>query len=133
LNDKSDVKWEAISVNTAIEELEQYPNNTNIVILDACRNNPFRSWARGEANRGFKAITPASGTIISFATSEGATAADGEGANGLFTQELVKQMSLKMPIEEVFKKTRVQVERLSNGAQSPQEWTKLKGEFYFKR
>lgn len=132
LEDKSDCKFEAVSVNFIVEEFENYPNNTNIVILDACRNDPFRSWARG-GERGFKAISPSSGTIIAFATSEGATASDGKGQNGLFTQELVKQMKNPQSIENVFKKTRIEVERQSNNAQSPQEWTKLKGDFWFKR
>ncbi len=133
LNEKSDCKFEAVSVNFIVEEFDKYPNNTNIVILDACRNNPFRSWDRG-GDRGFKAIYPSSGTIISFATSEGATASDGVyGKNGLFTKELVKQMKIPQPIESVFKKTRVEVEKQSNNAQSPQEWTKLKGDFWFTR
>jgi len=132
LNKKEDCKWEAISVDFVVEEFEKYPDNTNIVILDACRNDPFRSWSRG-GERGFKAIAPTSGTIIAFATSEGSTAADGSGSNGLFTQELVKQLQVPQPIESVFKKTRVEVERLSGGNQSPQEWSKLKGDFYFKR
>lgn len=132
LNKKEDCKWEAISVNFVVEEFEKYPNNTNIVILDACRNDPFKSWSRG-GERGFKAIVPTSGTIIAFATSEGATASDGDGVNGLFTQELVKQLQIQQPIESVFKKTRVEVERLSKGTQSPQEWSKLKGDFWFKK
>jgi len=132
LNEKIDCKFEAVSVNYVVEEFEKYPNNVNVVILDACRNDPFRSWARG-GERGFKAISPTSGTIISFATSEGSTASDGSGTNGLFTQELVKQMSVPQPIESVFKKTRVQVQKLSNGGQSPQEWSQLTGDFYFKK
>jgi hypothetical protein len=132
LQEKTDCKYEAVSVNFIVEEFELYPNNTNIVILDACRNDPFRSWSRG-GERGFKAISPSSGTIIAFATSEGATASDGAGQNGLFTQELVKQMKIPQSIENVFKKTRVEVEKLSKNAQSPQEWTKLKGDFWFKK
>jgi hypothetical protein len=132
LNDKSDCKFEAIPVNFVVEEFENYPNNVNIVILDACRSNPFRSWARG-GERGFKIINPTSGTIISFATAEGSTASDGTGENGLFTEELVKQMTIPQPIESVFKKTRVQVQKLSNGGQSPQEWSQLTGDFYFKK
>ncbi|MGD0755930.1 MAG: caspase family protein [Bacteroidales bacterium] len=132
LNDKNDCKFEAIPVNFVVEEFEKYPNNVNIVILDACRSNPFRSWARG-GEGGFRAINPTSGTIISFATSEGSTASDGSGKNGLFTEELVKQMTIPQPIESVFKKTRVQVQKLSNGAQSPQEWSQLTGDFYFKK
>jgi len=132
LNEKGDIKFQAVSVNYVVDELEQYPDNTNIVILDACRSNPFRSWQRGSGS-GFKAIAPASGTIISFATSEGLTAADGEGENGLFTEVLAKQLIIPQPIENVFKKTRIEVEKLSKNAQSPQEWTKLKGDFWFKK
>lgn len=126
------VSFEAISVNDVVGKFEEYPQNTNIVILDACRNNPFRSWARSEA-RGFKAMNPGSGTIIAFATSEGSTAADGEGSNGLFTHNLVKHIKKPVPIETVFKNTRVDVQKASGGNQSPQEWTKLTGDFYFAR
>jgi len=130
LENKDMVAFEAISVNDISSKFEEYDKNINILILDACRNNPFRSWARG-GERGFKAMNPASGTIIAFATSEGSTAADGKGANGLYTEQLVKQLKQPVPIEKVFKLTRVEVERLSNGQQSPQEWSKLKGDFYF--
>lgn len=132
---KSDCKFEAVSINFVVEEFEKYPDNTNIVILDACRSNPFRSWARGLTmdEQGFSAINPSSGTIIGFATHEGATASDGNGTNGLYTEELVKQMTIPQPIESVFKKTRVEVEKKSNYTQSPQEWTMLKGDFWFKK
>jgi len=132
VEDKSDCKFEAVPVNFVVGEFENYPNNVNIVILDACRSNPFRSWSRG-GERGFKIINPTSGTIISFATAEGSTASDGTGNNGLFTEELVKQMTISQPIESVFKKTRVQVQKRSNGGQSPQEWSQLTGDFYFKK
>jgi uncharacterized protein (TIGR02145 family) len=124
------VSFEAISVNDVVSKFEEYPKNTNIVILDACRNNPFRSWARG-GNRGFVAMSPGSGTFIAFATSEGSTASDGTGANGLFTEKLVKNIKKPGPIETVFKNTRVDVQNASSGSQSPQEWTKLTGDFYF--
>ncbi|MEE9424712.1 MAG: caspase family protein [Methylococcales bacterium] len=132
LDTKRDVKYEAVEVEFIGEELEGYPNNTNIIILDACRNNPFRSWGRGSEPNGFTAMTPPSGTIIAFATSEDAIAFDGEGENGVFTEELVKYMLEPQAIEGVFKKTRVSVEKRTKGKQSPQEWSKLKGEFYFK-
>ncbi len=132
LNEKTDCKFEAISVNFVVEEFEKYPDNVNLVILDACRSNPFRGWSRG-GDQGFKAINPTRGTIISYATSEGSTASDGVGENGLFTKELVKQMNIPQSIESVFKKTRVQVIKISNGGQSPQEWTQLTGDFYFKK
>jgi len=132
LENKIAVRHEAVSVNDVVAEFEYYQNNTNIVILDACRDNPFRSWSRAGA-RGFKAIKPSSGTIIAFATSEGATAADGKGSNGLYTTHLVKQLKTPQRIVDVFNNTRVAVEGASAGKQSPQEWTKLKGAFYFKK
>lgn len=130
LSKESDLKFKAVSVNFIVEEFQQYPQNTNIVILDACRDNPLASWARGGA-RGFKAISPGNGTIIAFATTEGNTASDGEGNNGLFTSRLVQQMKLPQPVESVFKNTRVEVIKASAGKQSPQEWSMLTGNFQF--
>jgi uncharacterized protein (TIGR02145 family) len=130
LNTSDMISFEAISVNDVVAKFELYPRNTNIVILDACRNNPFRSWARGN-EYGFKAMNPGSGTLIAFATSEGATASDGTGDNGLFTENLVKHLKKPIPIETIFKNTRIDVQNASNGNQSPQEWTKLTGDFYF--
>jgi len=132
LKEPSDCKYEAIPVDFVTEEFGKYPENTNIVILDACRNNPYRSWVRG-GETGFKAISPTSGTIISFATAAGSTAIDGTSSNGLFTEELAKQMVQSQPIESVFKKTRVEVRKRSNEMQVPMEWTNLNGEFYFKK
>jgi hypothetical protein len=132
IEEKTACKWEAISVSDIVGEFEKYPDNINIVILDACRNNPYRSWVRGN-EAGFRFISDVSGTIIAYATAEGATAADGTGANGLYTEELVKQMLIIQPVESVFKKTRVQVEQKSKGMQSPRESSGLRGEFYFKR
>jgi len=132
LEKPSDCRFEAIGVDFIVEEFERYPDNTNIVILDACRNNPYASWARG-GEAGYRAMTFSSGTIIAFATSEGATAADGKGANGLFTEELVKQMAVPQSVFTVFMKTRTQVKKLSNGQQVPMEWNKLNGDFYFKK
>ncbi|MDI9357247.1 MAG: SUMF1/EgtB/PvdO family nonheme iron enzyme [Chitinophagaceae bacterium] len=131
LDKKGDCKYEAIPINFIVEEFEQYPDNVNIVILDACRNDPFRSWGRSSANRGFKAVLPLAGTIIAFATSEGSTASDGTGENGTFTEALVKQMKKYQPIETVFKSTRIEVMNKTNKQQVPQDWSQLTGEFYF--
>jgi uncharacterized protein (TIGR02145 family) len=76
-------------------------------------------------------MNPGSGTLIAFATSEGSTASDGTGVNGLFTEKLVKNIKKPAPIETIFKYTRMDVQNASGGNQSPQEWTKLTGDFYF--
>lgn len=132
MKEQSDCKWEAIRVNFVVEEFEKVPENVNIVILDACRNNPFRSWVRG-GEQGFRALNAVSGTIVSFATSEGATAADGLGSNGTYTEELVKQMLVPQSISSVFINTRKIVMQRTNNTQRPQEWNMLTGDFYFKR
>ncbi len=132
LEKPTDCRFEAIAVDFVVEEFERYQDNTNIVILDACRNNPYANWARGN-EAGYRAMNFSSGTIIAFATSEGATAADGSGANGLFTEELVKQMAVPQSVYQVFMNTRVQVKKKSNGEQVPTEWNKLNGDFFFKR
>ena len=139
LKSKTAVRYETVAVNYVVDEFENYKSNTNIVILDACRDNPFLSkgtdGSRGfiSTSSGFKSIPPASGTIIAFATSAGEKALDGENdTNGVYTKHLVKQLNTAQSIESVFKKTRIAVEKASNGAQSPQEWTKLTGNFWFK-
>ncbi len=132
LEKPTDCRFEAIEVEFIVEEFEKYQDNTNIVILDACRNNPYTAWARG-GDAGFRAMNFSSGTIIAYATSEGATAADGKGANGLYTEELVKQMAVPQSILSVFMNTRAQVRKLSNGAQIPTEWNKLNGDFFFRK
>ena len=130
LKQKTDCKWEALPVSYIVEEFERFPENINILILDACRNNPYRSWARG-GEEGFRAVNPATGTIVSFATSEGSTAADGAGLNGPFTEELVRQMTVPQSIFNVFINTRKEVMKRTNNAQRPQEWNMLTGDFYF--
>jgi hypothetical protein len=121
-----------VDVGKVVKKFEYYPDNINIVILDACRDNPFRSWVRG-GMRGFVAMNAPSGTIIAFATSAGATADDGAGSNGLYTEKLVQQMRIEQRIEDVFINTRVAVQKASGGNQSPQEWSQLTGKFFFKK
>jgi len=130
LEDRLAVEIEAVDVNKVVDKFEYYPENINIVILDACRNNPFRSWVRG-GMRGFTAMPAPSGTIIAFATSAGSTASDGTGSNGLYTEKLTRQMKIEQRIEDVFINTRIAVQQASGGNQSQQEWSQLTGKFYF--
>jgi len=132
LKEPADCKWEAMRVSDIIEEFEKVPENINIVILDACRDNPFRSWSRGGA-QGFRVMNAASGTIISYATAENSTAADGPDKNGTFTEELVKQMNIPQSIYQVFNNTRKEVMKRTNNLQRPTESNNLTGDFYFKK
>lgn len=132
LKSKSDVSFEAIEVEKVIDILsETDDNNLNLLILDACRNNPFRSWSRG-GPEGLASIHPPSGVIVAFSTSPGAYASDGTGKNGLYTEELMKQLKISQRVEDIFINTRISVERRSNGSQSPWELARLRGKYYLK-
>lgn len=131
LGKKEHIKYETIEVNmiTKVMELSAKKNRLNIVILDACRNNPFRSWTRG-GDSGLTKIDPPNGTLIAYATSPNSVASDGDGNNGLYTGELIKQLLIPQRIEDVFIYTRVAVEEKSNYQQTPWEQAKLRGAFY---
>jgi Caspase domain len=132
LDKESDCQWEAVQVNTIVRQFEQVPENVNIIILDACRDNPFKSWSRG-APQGFKMLNTVSGTFVAYATSENSTAADGTGVNGVYTEELVRQMVIPQSISGVFNNTRKQVMLRTNSRQVPTESSKLVGDFFFKK
>jgi len=130
---EADVEVYGIDIDGLLSNLEYAGNNLNIIILDACRNNPFARSFRSAASNGLATVNAPIGTIIAFATSPGSTAADGDANNGLYTQELVKAMqSGGLKIEDVFKKVRSQVKQSSNGLQIPWENSSLEGDFYFK-
>ncbi|OQY03116.1 MAG: hypothetical protein B6I20_05690 [Bacteroidetes bacterium 4572_117] len=133
INDKNDVSFECVSVNTVQKIMEtSNSNRLNLIVLDACRNNPYRTWQRG-GESGLSNMTPPSGTLIAFATSPGSTASNGNNRNGLYTGELIKQLRIPQRIEDVFINTRVQVETKSGGSQSPWELARLRGIFYLKK
>ncbi len=122
-------KYEAFDISDINQAFALNNKQLNIMILDACRNNPFRSWMRG-GNTGFSALSnQTAGTIIAFATREGETASDGIGSNGLYTEKLVAQMKKAQNITEVFQNTRVEVLKASRNKQCPQEWNMLTGNF----
>ena len=133
IEDKLSVEFEAFKVSSVNRYFAYNSDKLNIMILDACRNNPYRSWMRG-GGQGFMAVeNQGAGTIIAFATREGETASDGSGNNGLFTEKLVQQMKVPQNITDVFQNTRVSVMDASNKQQVPQEWNMLTGNFYFTR
>ncbi len=112
--------------------MKQAGNGLNIVILDACRNNPFKSFSRS-MNKGLKRVSGAEGTIIAYATSPGKVAYDGKGQNSPYTKQLIKQMKEpNVPVELMFKKVRKGVKLETNGKQSPWYEASIDGDFYFK-
>lgn len=130
---EDEVDFNALNLDVVLRKMATANNGLNIVILDACRNNPFsRSWSRGEDEGGLAQISAPTGTFIAYATSPDRTASDGDGRNGLYTAQLlkfIKQPNLK--IEEVFKQVTIAVDRTSGGKQTPWTSSSLRGEFYF--
>ncbi len=112
--------------------MERSNSRMNIVILDACRNNPFPSTSRS-AEAGLAEIKRARGSFIAYATAPGYTASDGEGRNGLYTQELLKAMRKpNTTIEQVFKEVRRNVLKQSGDRQYTWDSSNIIGDFYFK-
>jgi hypothetical protein len=127
-----DVEVYCVDLDGLLANLEYSGNNMNIIILDACRNNPFGRGFRSQASNGLATINAPVGTIIAYATAPGSVAADGDGQNGLYTQEFAKALSVpNLKIEDVFKKVRTQVKTLSEGKQIPWENSSIEGDFYF--
>ena len=127
------LRYEAIDVSGVLEEMEFAHNRVNVVILDACRNNPFERRFRGRA-RGLAAIDAARGTLIAYATAPGSVAIDGEGRNGVYTEELLKALRVPgLKAEEVFKRVRVNVSRRTGGLQVPWESSSLTGDIVFRQ
>ncbi len=120
----------ALDLIALIDGLRAAKNPMNIVILDACRDNPFA--AEFKTGKGLSQMDAPVGTFLAYATAPGNTASDGEGANGLYTEFLLKEMPSKdAKIEDVFKRVRLNVRKASNGQQIPWESTSLEDDFYF--
>jgi len=125
------VRLETLDVDLVLDQVAAAGSDVNLVVLDACRNNPFERRFRSAAG-GLAQINAPKGTLIAYATAPGSVAADGTGANGLYTAKLVEAIKTPgLPIEEVFKRVRVEVSRESNDAQTPWEASSLVGNFYF--
>jgi hypothetical protein len=131
INSQEEVEYECVDVGFVLAMMESSRTDINIVILDACRNNPFARSFRS-ANQGLASMSAPTGTIIAYATGPNAVAADGEGVNGLYTQELLKQINAPgLRVEDVFKNVRRNVLEQSGGVQTPWETSSLIGDFYF--
>ena len=115
-----------------LANMERSNSRMNIVILDACRNNPFPATTRSVSS-GLGEMKRARGSFIAYATSPGSVASDGSGRNGLYTQELLKALRKpNLTIEQVFKDVRMNVLRLSGDKQYTWDSSNIIGEFYFK-
>ena len=132
IQDEDELPAHAYDSSDILHRMDRAKNRVNLVILDACRNNPFASRFSTVA-KGLAGVQPGStAMIISYATMPGATAADGTAGNGLYTSELLHAMSQQgLGVEGVFKEVRSEVKKKSGGKQIPYEASSLTSDFYF--
>ncbi|HET6459977.1 MAG TPA: caspase family protein [Syntrophales bacterium] len=130
INKESDIKYKAVDAGRVLDEMANANNGLNIVILDACRDNPFSRSFRS-ATRGLAIISNApSGTFISYSTGANQVARDGEGRNSPYTKVLLENIDRSgLSINDVFMKVRSRVKKESG--QIPWELSSLEGNFFF--
>jgi hypothetical protein len=132
LTSEKKVEYNCVRADRVLAEMEGAGSKTNIVILDACRDNPFeRSWRRGRG-AGLAFMNAPSGSLIAYSTAPGKTALDGGGGNSPYTSALLQHIDIpNTTIIEMFQGVRSTVIAQSEGKQTPWESTSLRGNFYF--
>ena len=121
---------DAVPARWVLSFMEAAGNRLNLVILDACRNNPFGT-GRG-APQGLASMDAPSGSLIAYSAAPGQTATDGTGDNSPYTAALAARLAEPgLKVEDVFKRVRVAVEEATRGEQTPWENSSLRGDFYF--
>lgn len=131
LETEADVEFEALDLGRVLSKMEDARCPLNIVVLDACRDNPFSRSFRS-VSKGLALVDAPRGTLLAFATAPGSVAADGEGSNGVYTKHLLANIEREdLSIEEVFKQVRIGVVNDTDGRQTPWESSSLMGSFHF--
>ncbi|TAN58872.1 MAG: hypothetical protein EPN20_15840, partial [Magnetospirillum sp.] len=132
MDTEDDLEADGIEAGKVLRGMEEAHNRLNIVVLDACRDNPLPKGR--SASRGLAVMPAPTGTFVAYATGPGQIAQDGDkGANGVFTGELVK--ALRQPglsIEQVFKAAAGGVRDRTGGRQVPWIQASIQGDFYFR-
>jgi hypothetical protein len=127
---------QSLDLNRVIRIAESQKATIRIMILDACRDNPWQlvTQSKRSIGSGLAKVDPAEGTIVLHATRAGGVAADtSEGNNGLFTHHLLRHLDTqKLPIEQLFKRVSSDVKQASKGTQVPWTEGQIEGEFTFR-
>lgn len=132
LNSESDVEFDCISADRVLAKMEEAKSKINIVIFDACRDNPFeRSWTRAAKSRGLATMNAPVGSMIAYATAPGSTASDGSGKNSPFTSALLTFINEPgITLDQMLNKVKADVLRKSKNQQIPWVASSLTGDFY---
>ncbi len=129
---ESDIEFNCVRADRVLGKMEDAKNRVNMIILDACRNNPFEEiWTRSARGRGLATMSAPAGSLIAYATSPGKTASDGDGDNGLFTSGLLAYMNEPgITAIQMFQKVTAHVLLESRGIQLPWVSTSMTGDFF---
>ncbi len=132
IESEEDIPLQSLDMNKVFDVMAESQTRLNLVFLDACRNNPYTRSFRSTAG-GLAKVDAPSGTMISFATRPGSVARDGDGKNGLYTQNLLVAMDTpNLPVEQMIKRVVTGVKLASNGQQEPWIEGSIEGDFYFR-
>lgn len=130
IKNENEIKYRAVDAGLVLAKMEASGASTNIVILDACRDNPFARSFR-TVNQGLAYTDAPANSLIAYATAPGRTASDGEGKNGLYTSELARRMLRpNQRLVDIFFRVRREVRRKSGGKQIPWESISFEEPFY---
>jgi len=130
---EADVEIEGVSASSLMRSISLIGNKLNIIILDACRNNPYRAMFRSTSN-GLARMDAPIGSMVAFSTAPGMVAADGSSQNSPYSENLARAMSVPgLKIEDMFKRVRNEVFKATGGAQVPWESSSIFKDFYFNK
>ena len=126
------LRYKTVDAGYILGVMKQSGSGLNMVFLDACRTNPFRSFSRA-MGKGLARISGAEGTLIAYSTAPGKVALDGNtGGNSPYTRQLLNLMKEKhVPVELMLKKVRLNVKSETGGKQSPWYEASIDGDFFF--
>ncbi len=130
ISSPSDLPGNSLRLVDMMGTLESIPSRMRIVVLDACRNNPFPQI--NDAGRGLAIVDAPNGSIVGYSTAPGMEAQDGDGAHSPYTSAFLNvAREPNLPIEQLFKRVRLEVNNTTEGKQTPWESSSLTSDFYF--
>ena len=129
---EDEVAYRSLDAGQVLDKMDSAKTQVNLMILDACRNNPFHRVFRAK-RQGLAEMDAPAGTLIAFATAPGSVASDGAGKHGVYTKHLLKQMNERgQPVEQAFKQVRIGVVEETRERQIPWESSSLRDDFQFR-
>lgn len=129
---EDEVAYRSLDAGQVLDKMDSARTQVNLMILDACRTNPFHAVFRSK-RQGLAEMEAPAGTLIAFATAPGSVALDGTGSNGVYTKHLLLQMKQPgQPVEQAFKRVRIGVVEETRERQIPWESSSLRDDFQFR-